>query len=110
MNSRDSLVLKKMLEYCQQLHETCRRLGDYEAFAQDFLYQNAACMCLLQIGELAGKISQETRDAMPQIPWRAIRGMRNLCAHDYGALDFKRVWNTIQEFVPELESEIRRFL
>lgn len=108
MNSKDRYIFEKILEYCDQLQKTRERLGGYENFMDDFLYQNAVCMCLLQIGELAGKLTQETREAMPHIPWRAIRGLRNVFAHDYGSIVLDPIWHTITVDVPDLEAEIRK--
>ncbi len=44
----------------------------------------------------------------PQIPWSAIKGMRNLHAHDYENIDFEIVWNTLTEDIPELECELEK--
>jgi uncharacterized protein with HEPN domain len=38
--------------------------------------------------------------AHPEIPWRAIFGMRNRIAHGYYALDFEVIWDTIQTSIP----------
>lgn len=103
MSSKDIMILERIIEYCRQIQETCKRFGGYGFFTTDYVYRNAVCMCLLQIGELAGRLSEEAKQATPSIPWRLIRGLRNLCAHDYGALDFAQVWATVQEDIPTLQ-------
>ena len=35
------------------------------------------------IGEAAARVSVETRDAHPEIPWQKIIGMRHRLVHDY---------------------------
>jgi len=35
------------------------------------------------IGETARRVSEETRERYPQIPWRQMTGMRNLVIHEY---------------------------
>ena len=51
---------------------------------------------LLQIvGEAARRVSQESREAHPQIPWAAIIGMRHKVVHDYLNVDEDVVWNTV---------------
>ena len=43
------------------------------------------------IGEAASRVSRATQDAHPEIPWRAITGMRHRIVHDrWGNL--RRVW------------------
>lgn len=51
-------------------------------------------MNLLQIGELTGRFSEDfvARSKELGINWRAIKNMRNMFAHDYGAMDMERVW------------------
>ena len=38
----------------------------------------------------------------PQIPWRAIIGMRNIISHEYSATDLEKVFNTAKVNIPEL--------
>ena len=101
--NRDLDILAHILRYCGQL-ETAH--ADFQASKAHFLesttYQNAICMCILQIGELIGKLSDEFRQAHTEIPWRSIRGMRNFVAHEYGSLDLEVVWFTATKSVPEL--------
>lgn len=52
------------------------------------------------IGEAAGRISPEVQKELPSIPFREIRGMRNIIAHDYGEVDLERVWETATRDVP----------
>jgi len=54
------------------------------------------------IGEAAGRISPEVQNEFPGIPFREIRGMRNIIAHDYGEVDLERVWETVTHDVPTL--------
>jgi uncharacterized protein with HEPN domain len=60
------------------------------------------------IGEAARRISQEFRDANPQIPWKAIVGMRHKVVHDYMNVDEDVVWRTAtQELGPLVEALVR---
>jgi uncharacterized protein with HEPN domain len=54
------------------------------------------------IGEAAGRISPEVQKEFPGIPFREIRGMRNIIAHDYGEVDLERVWETVSHDIPNL--------
>lgn len=41
-----------------------------------------------------------------EIPWYAIKAMRNLHAHDYDRVDLEIVWNTLTKDIPELKETI----
>lgn len=44
----------------------------------------------------------ETVTAMPDIEWRAMRGMRNRIAHGYYDINQDTVWETVSSALPEL--------
>ena len=111
MTNRDTYLLAKIVFYCERVAATRQRFGDsLEAFAQDYAYQDACGMCIIQVGEFAGKLSDVVRDEIPEIPWPLIRAMRNVFAHDYGAMDVKRTWATITQDIPALAAACSRFL
>jgi len=56
--------------------------------------QDAVLRRLEIMGEAASRITLETRDLFSSIPFRNMRGMRNILAHDYGAVDMDQVWKT----------------
>lgn len=111
MSNRDQMIFSHIVEYCNQVRQAIDVFGDDEAvFLANQVYQNACCMCLLQIGELAGKLSPEALAETADIPWKQIRGLRNICAHSYGSLTLPNVWVTLTEDVPELKKKCERFL
>jgi len=73
-----------------------------EEFEGSELLQSATMRQLGIIGEAARKVSQETRDAHPEIPWSEMIGMRNRLIHEYSRVDLKRVWDTTQNDIPRL--------
>ena len=102
---RDRSILEHMRAYCVDIEETVQRFGDsYEIFSRDKAYRNACAMCILQIGELAGHLSGEFRAAYPEMPWKAIRGMRNVVAHAYADISFRTTWDTIRADIPALKT------
>lgn len=114
MAERDESILKLIEGYCGDIETFIERFGrDFAVFTHDRAYFNAVAMCILQIGELSGSLSEEYRAATSgRIPWSGIRGMRNIVAHDYGALDEELVWETATEDIPYLRefclSELKR--
>ena len=60
-------------------------------------------MCVVQIGELVGQLSEEVKRKNDSIPWRAIKDTRNFYVHSYGAIDVASVWATLTDDIPTLK-------
>ena len=78
-------------------------------FLADKRTQQAVIMSLMIIGEAATKAMEGYAgfaQAHPEIPWRNMRGMRNRMAHGYFDIDLHVVWETTQEWVPELLKQL----
>lgn len=111
MKSKDIIVLKKILDYCQQLEEACNMFeNDFDKFVNVSVFQNACCMCILQIGELCKVVSEELKTEEKAIPWKEWCGIRDVFAHQYSNLDHQSAWDTIQTDLPQLKQEVERIL
>lgn len=111
LNDRDASILTHMISYCQQIEETITRFGNqYDAFSSDPIYRNAAALCVLQLGELAGKLSDDLKSAYDNVPWKQIRAMRNIVAHAYGTVDAEVTWEVITEDIPKLKKNCQEIL
>lgn len=109
MNERDKRILQKIISYCDRIADNLIRFGNsYEVFCNDVVFQDACCMCVLQIGELAGALSEEFRKTNPVVPWRLIKDTRNVYVHAYGSLDLEMVWATLTEDIPVLQKMCRQ--
>jgi len=103
MEQRDNIILQKIVSYCKRIAENLDRYDrSYEAFQKDFMFQDACCMCVVQIGELVGQLSEDAKERNKQIPWRVIKDTRNFYVHAYGAIDVASVWETLNEDIPAL--------
>jgi len=58
------------------------------------------------IGEAASRVSRETKEQYPLIPWDEIVGMRNRLIHGYFDVNLDVVWETISHDLPQLLAEI----
>ena len=100
---RDISIIEKIIRYCRQIEDAHLRFDwSFEKFKNDSLYHNAVCMCLMQIGELSNHLSENFKSTHNNIPWNAIRGMRNIVAHEYGNIDFEIVWETASIEIKDL--------
>lgn len=111
MKDRDYVVLRKILNYCNQIEETCKRFDDsYENYRNDFVFTNAANMCILQIGELCKALSDEALVENPCVPWKEWKGIRDVFAHQYSNLDYESAWDTIKIDLPALKAEVAKLV
>lgn len=72
----------------------------------DRMCQKAIVMSLINIGELSKSFTENYLSTMPDIPWKAIRGFRNIAAHQYGRIDFEDVYKTVTEDIPALKEAL----
>jgi uncharacterized protein with HEPN domain len=101
---RDFRILEHIISYCDQIHQTVEHFGDdYALFESDPIYRNATALCILQIGELVGKLTDDFRARHPAVPWRQIKAMRNIVAHSYGSVDPASTWEIITSDIPKLQ-------
>jgi uncharacterized protein with HEPN domain len=65
---------------------------------------------LEMIGEAASKVTVETRDSCPEIPWSEIVAMRNRLIHVYFDINAEIVWQTVIDDLPALERKLQALL
>lgn len=104
--------LPDYLDHIQQAATDARSFVDGLAKA-DFLVdkrtQQAVIMSLIIIGEAATKVMDgyaEFTQAQPEVPWRSMRNMRNRMAHGYFDINLEVVWETVQEWLPQLLQQL----
>ena len=82
MKSKDKLILTKILKYIGEIKLFIEGYS-HEKFENDRKTINACVFNLSQIGELAGKVSEELQNQYQDIEWRGIKALRNRIVHDY---------------------------
>ncbi|MBR3032276.1 MAG: DUF86 domain-containing protein, partial [Clostridiales bacterium] len=63
---------------------------------------------IIQIAENNSKLSQEYIEKHPEIPWMAIKGMRNRIVHDYGYVNLSIVYDTVSRGIPDMYEKLRQ--
>jgi uncharacterized protein with HEPN domain len=109
-------AFKSQAAYLHDMLEAARLIRAYvdgmtfEEFSGNCEKRDAVALRLTVLGEAAHKISGETEAALPGIPFKSLRGMRNRIAHDYGAVDFRIVWAVTQQELDPLIGLLQEFL
>ncbi len=99
--SRDEANLLDIVAAARLCREFVQGM-DREAFLEDVKTRSAVLHQLLVLGEATKRLSDGFRAAHPEIPWRAISGMRDRLIHAYDAVDLDIVWSTLDREIPKL--------
>jgi uncharacterized protein with HEPN domain len=102
----------------QRLQDILEAIAKIERFAADGRAAFDAdertqvwCVHHIQIlGEAARALSEDFRQAQPQVPWSLIIGMRHILVHDYFGIDLEEVWAVVERDLPIFREQIRAIL
>src|SRR5436190_12652741 len=107
--SRDDAYLGDVLDSARAIRQYIAGLTR-EQFEANAEKQDAVIRRFEIIGEAARHLSSAARDALPEIPWRLVSGMRNILIHDYEDVDVGTLWDTAHDDVPPLISRLESYL
>lgn len=109
MRHRDKIILQKVIA---EIDIGIEILG--QASLQNFLLdeklKRAVGMTVINIGELVKNITDEMRVMHPEVPWKAVAGMRDIAAHKYQTLRMEDVYNTVKQDFFSLKVQIEKIL
>ncbi len=106
-DDRQSGLLRDMLDSALLIRMYLAAV-DRAAFLAGSEKQDAVLRRFEIIGEVASRLTPATQALFPDIPFRAMRGMRNIIVHDYGELDLELVWQTVEADLPRLIETLER--
>ncbi len=74
----------------------------------------ADCMLIEAIGEGFKRIDERTEGLLlkhrPEIPWKAVKGMRDHIAHGYFDINTDLIWDVIKNDLPSLHEAVDYFI
>jgi uncharacterized protein with HEPN domain len=106
--------MERDLQSLLDMLQSARIIIDYIAgrsqteLTTDLQLQDAVIRRLAIVGEAANRVSETMQQTLPNIPWAAIRGMRNRLVHEYDGVNFDIVWDTITNRLPDLILELEK--
>ena len=71
---------------------------------------DAVAKRLEEIGELAKRLTPETVMGMPDVDWRAIKGMRESLVHDYGHVQVGMIASVVEDDLGVLADAVHQAL
>ena len=109
MNDRELVRLKHMRDAAKEALSFLKG-RTREDLSRDRMLLLALIKEIEIIGEVATQISDESRKAVPQIPWPKIVAMRNRLINAYADVDLSILRDTLTGALPELLRELERAL
>jgi uncharacterized protein with HEPN domain len=105
----DTVFLRHILDAINKIQGYTKGM-DYEGFRTSSLVQDGVIRQLEIMGEATKNLSQEIREKHPDIPWKDIAGMRDKLIHQYFGVDIAGVWDTAEQDIPTLKSNLIKLL
>lgn len=101
--------------YLIHIIECAERIEAYtkdgrEAFMGDSRTQDAVVRNFEIIGEATKRLSEQTRQRAPDVPWRRLAGFRDILIHQYEGVDKNEVWQIVERDLPYLKEKIKALL
>jgi len=99
------LHIKEAIEWIEEF----TKAGETEFF-EDRKTQDAVLRNLHTLSESTQRLSDELKESYPEVDWRTIAAFRNVVVHDYLGVDLDRIWDILEDDLPNLKLKIGNIL
>jgi uncharacterized protein with HEPN domain len=110
-------ILEDILSAIERLEERTKEVHSTEDFlcsSSGMVLLDATCMLLIAIGESLKNLDKTTNGLLlptyPSIPWKNIKGMRDIIAHHYFDVDASQILWILQNEISPLKKAILFFI
>ena len=73
-----------------------------DAFFKNEMIQDAVIRRLQTLAQSSIELSDEAKDRERELPWRKLRGFRNVVVHEYADVNLSIVWDVVENHLHEL--------
>ncbi len=102
-------ILRYLLEQINAIDTFTSGL-DEDMFLRNDLVKNASLMKLLVLGEYTIHVNDSLKSRFNEVQWQLMKAARNYYAHMYRGIDWRKVWETLSEDVPDLKTKIETII
>lgn len=101
----DKYYLEKIISDLEFIIEHTKGKTKNEIENNDLLV-DSIMFRIIQIAENNSRLSEEFKKEYNEIPWVAIKGMRNKIFHDYGVVNMVIIYDTVTRWIPEMYEKL----
>jgi uncharacterized protein with HEPN domain len=103
-------AIERLEERTKDIHST----DDFLSSAFGMVLLDATCMLLIAIGESLKNLDKVTNGELlptyPSVPWKNVKGLRDIIAHHYFDVDAAQILWIIKNEISPLKEAIRFFI
>jgi uncharacterized protein with HEPN domain len=110
-------ILEDLLSAIEKLEERTKDIHSVDDFlgsSSGMVLLDATCMLLIAIGESLKNLDKTTEGLLlptyPSIPWKNVKGLRDIIAHHYFDVDASQILWIIRNEISPLKDAIRFFI
>ena len=110
-------ILEDILSAINRLEERTKDVHSIDSFlgsSDGMILLDATCMLLIAIGESLKNLDKTTNGVLlttyPSVPWKNIKGMRDIIAHHYFDIDAAQILWIIENEIAPLKKAIIYFI
>ena len=109
LNTKDEGRLLQIIKHCSRINNKMKNIT-IKQFNNDEDLREIICFNIFQIGELAKGLSTSFTKEFNDVPWKQIKGMRDIIGHGYGTIDVEIVYNTANTDIVKLNKYCKKIL
>lgn len=110
MSKRNWIILFEDLIASINRIETYTKDLSYNNYISNQMVIDAVVRNIEIIGEIAKQIPDDVKTKVPEIPWKALSGIRNRIVHEYFNIDVSIIWQIVSKDLTELKLNIEKIL
>ena len=110
-------ILEDIFSAIEKLEERTKEINSTDDFLgspSGMVLMDATCMLLIAIGESLKNLDKTTNGLLlptyPSIPWKNVKGLRDIIAHHYFDVDASQILWIIKNEISPLKDAIRFFI
>jgi uncharacterized protein with HEPN domain len=108
------LDIQSAIERLQERTRTIHDIDDFLGSSEGMILLDATCMLLIAIGESLKNLDKVTEGKLlqtyPMIPWKQVKGIRDIISHHYFDVDPSQILWIITNEINPLKTAIEFFI